>query len=666
MNPVSSWLGANRVLVTFVHGLAFFAMGLAIALEARRPSKLKLVQSLWLLAAFAFLQGLAQWAEMFLLIQRQVDPVGGHAALETIPVLLFPLSALFLIEFGVISIVSAGSCRWRLQWAPLALLSLWLVAIIQAVYSLCGLGMGWLWAADVWARYTLFLPGCILSAIALLLHSRSFREMKLPQIANYCIGAAVAFGVTAVLSGLIVAPDPCHEAPFLNESAFLAAVGLPVHIFRAAASASIACSVVSILQVFEIEQKRQIEAATEQRFLVQQEALESQRRAREAVERWSTQLEDMLNTITVAIGRLPELTEVLDIALRKVLELTRLEMGWVFLVDEEAKELTLCTHRGLSCRLARGLDRLRFDEGLAGRVASSGEPIVVENVAEDPRLTRSVVKDEGLRFHASVPLKSKGAILGIMSLASCEAHTFSDQEVALLVAIGQQIGMAIENARLYEQAQRVAVLEERDRLGRELHDGLAQVVGYLLMQSRAAAAMLAAGQTERAHTQLLEMQRVAKDAYGEVREAILGLRTTISPGAGLLHTLEEYLSGYSRQSGICARLVIDEGAPLELAPSAEIQLLRIIQEALTNVRRHAHAKHAWVRIGLEGEQASITVEDDGRGFEPVQPGQPRRHFGLQTMKERAQGVGGSLRVLSKPGQGTRVVVRLPISRRNGG
>ncbi len=512
MNAVSLWLNDNVVFVTFVSGLAFFGTGLAVALEARRPSTMKLAQNLWLLAVFACLQGMANWAEMFMLIQRRLAPTEQHLALETVAVILLPLSALSLVQFGIQAIVSADERRWRLQWAPIALVTFWLLAIIQAVYSLCGIGTGWLWAADAWARYTLYLPGCILSAIGLFLHSRPFRQMKLPQIANYCIGAAVAFAVTAVVSGLVVAPDPCYEGPLLNEVSFLAAVGLPVHIFRTAAALSIAYFVVSILQVFEIEQRRQIESATEQRFQMQQEALEAQRRAREAVERWSSQLEDVVNTIAEAVGRLPELTEMLDIVLRKVIALMGVEMGAVYLVDKGTEQLSLVAHRGISGRLAQELQTLEPGEGLAGQAARTGEPVVSENVAGDPRLTRELVREEGLRFHVSVPLKSKGRILGIMNLASEGERELTSQEVALLVAIGQQMGVAIENAGLYEQVQRFAVIEERDRLSRELHDGLAQVLGYLQMQSKAAAGMLSRGQIERAESELREMYNVAQEA----------------------------------------------------------------------------------------------------------------------------------------------------------
>ena len=149
-----------------------------------------------------------------------------------------------------------------------------------------------------------------------------------------------------------------------------------------------------------------------------------------------------------------------------------------------------------------------------------------------------------------------------------------------------------------------------------------------------------------------------------MRESILGLRTTVTPGVGLIPALTEYLHRFSQQSGIRARLVMGDDAIVKFAPGAEIQLLRIIQEALTNVRKHSQASRAWVRFEADEAGTVITVEDDGRGFDPSLIGQDgREHFGLQTMRERAESVGGVLQISTQPGQGTRLTVQLPLSRR---
>jgi len=666
LNPISSFFAANMVLVFFINGLAFFAMGLAITLEMRRSSKLKLAESLWLLAVFAYLRSLANWLEMFLLIQGQAAPASDNLPLETAKALLLPISTMFLLQFGVKTIIAANQRHLWLRWVPLALFSFWLLALIQAVYSSSGASAEWLLAAEVWARYFLYLPGSVLSGLAVFLHWRIFREMKLPHIARNCTGVAAAFGLKAILAGLVVSPAPYFPASFLNEISFLAVVGVPVQVFRTITTLAITFFVVRVLRVFEIEQRRQLEMATQQHLQAQQEALETQRQAREEIERWSAQLEDVVNTIAMAISQPLELKEILDIALRKALELTGLEAGTVYLVDDRAEELTLVAHHGLSQRVIQGVDGMKIGEGLTGRAAGSGELIVVENVSEDPRLTRMVIKKEGFQFQASVPLKSKDRVLGVITMVSKGRRPFIPQEVNILTAIGQQIGIAIENARLNEQLQSIAALEERDRIGRELHDGLAQVLGYMHLKSKAVEGLLSSGQMAQAQAELHEIQEVAREAYGDVRESILGLRTTITPSAGLIPTLTEYLHKFSRQSGISARLVMGDDAKMEFAPAAEIQLLRIIQEALTNIRKHSQASRAWVRFEADAEGAVITVEDDGRGFDPSRIGQDgQEHFGLQTMRERAESVGGVVQISTQPGQGTRLTVQLPLSRRGG-
>lgn len=420
--------------------------------------------------------------------------------------------------------------------------------------------------------------------------------------------------------------------------------------------------VVRILEVFEIEQSWQLEVATQQRLQAQQEALESQRQAREEIERWSRQLEDVVNTIAMAISQPLDLKEMLDIALRKALELTGLEAGVVYLVNEQTHELALITHRGLSQRFIQGVERMKFDEGITGRAARSGEPIVVENISKDPRLTRMVVKEEGLPFLASVPLKSKDRVLGIMNLASKSRRPFTPQEVTLLTAIGQQIGVAIENARLHQQVRHLATVEERDRLARELHDRLAQALGYLNVKASITDELLSNGQINQAQASLLELKEIAKETYTDVREAIFSLRTTALSGLGLPSTLQEYLAEYRAHYGVDARLMVDNESLTEFPADVGIQIIRIIQEALTNIRKHAGASKAWVRFEQEGDRARISVEDDGQGFDPAQvTGEGRQYFGLQIMRERAESVGGSLELDSRAGQGTRVVIRLPLT-----
>jgi signal transduction histidine kinase len=260
-----------------------------------------------------------------------------------------------------------------------------------------------------------------------------------------------------------------------------------------------------------------------------------------------------------------------------------------------------------------------------------------------------------------LPLRHRGEIVGVLGVASKDANTLSsDRELRLLAGIGEGVALAIANARLHERVLDGAVLEERIRIARELHDGLAQVLGYINTQTLAAKRLLTTGRTEEARSRLDAMEGAARNVYGDVREAILGLRLSL-PRQGLVPTLRSYLEEYASMSGTHLSLSADDHVEtVELPPEVEIQLVRIVQEALANVRKHAQAANATVRLALDDGVLAIEVADDGRGFDPGlerRTGWPR--FGLQTMRERAQALGGRFELESKPGAGTRVRVTLP-------
>jgi two-component system, NarL family, sensor histidine kinase DegS len=156
------------------------------------------------------------------------------------------------------------------------------------------------------------------------------------------------------------------------------------------------------------------------------------------------------------------------------------------------------------------------------------------------------------------------------------------------------------------------------------------------------------------------MKVFTQQTYDEVRQSIFGLRTMVSHGLGLIPSLTEYLHEFSVQSGIPVEFAVDNAQPIRLSPASEVQLIRIVQEGLANVRKHAGAGRAWVRIQRQASWIQVTIEDDGRGFEPATLASPDRyHFGFQTMRERAEGLGGKLEIDTSPGHGTRVVATLP-------
>jgi signal transduction histidine kinase len=197
-----------------------------------------------------------------------------------------------------------------------------------------------------------------------------------------------------------------------------------------------------------------------------------------------------------------------------------------------------------------------------------------------------------------------------------------------------------------------------------MHDSLAQLLGYVNTKAQAVQELLDQGQAERATGQLRQLAEAARAAYADVREAILGLRTSVGADQSLLGALRDYVEQWGEQAGIRAELIEgdQESVSSNLAPAAEVQLLRIVQEALTNVRKHSSATHARVHLCMADGALEVSIEDDGVGFDPSAPGrglQPR--FGLATMRERAEAIGGELMISSAPGKGARLTARIPLA-----
>ncbi|MGA9348188.1 MAG: GAF domain-containing protein [Anaerolineae bacterium] len=168
-----------------------------------------------------------------------------------------------------------------------------------------------------------------------------------------------------------------------------------------------------------------------------------------------------INAVTAIVTESLELEHILNGALDKVLEVTGLEAGLIFFLDKQTQELILAAYRGVSKESAAGVDRLRLGEGFSGRVAQSGEPMVVQDASRDPRLTRLAVRQEGLKGQIIVPLKSKGEVQGVLAVATRESRQFLPEELELITAIGNQIGVAIENARLHRDVERQLRIEQR-------------------------------------------------------------------------------------------------------------------------------------------------------------------------------------------------------------
>lgn len=211
---------------------------------------------------------------------------------------------------------------------------------------------------------------------------------------------------------------------------------------------------------------------------------------------------------------------------------------------------------------------------------------------------------------------------------------------------------------LIEQQRAVAILKERERLSRELHDGHGQLLGYFNMQLEAACSHMAQGQSDQAELLLKQLVDFTQGLHVDIRESITGLK--FSADEDFLHTMDEYLRWFERNYNIKTNLEVHPGFTGDmLSPTTEVQLQRIIQEALTNARKHADARQVWVTINLKDDKVEIIVEDDGVGFDFDKALLKEGNFGLRIMQERAVEIGADFDCDSKPKAGTRMKLSVP-------
>lgn len=233
-----------------------------------------------------------------------------------------------------------------------------------------------------------------------------------------------------------------------------------------------------------------------------------------------------------------------------------------------------------------------------------------------------------------------------------------------------QLGTAFELMRqrlnrsreeLDERSKTLATLEERDRIAREMHDSLSQMLSYIRLTTNAIEERLDRGDLTAARDKLNEARQAARDAYEDVRQGIVALRASDTLEKGLLPALQEFLDHYRAQTGLEVELSVADPQAVSLGEAAHVQLLRIIQEALANVHKHARARRVTIEFSRSDGWGQTSVADDGQGFDPDQEAREGHRFGLQTMRERAVSVGGTFEVLSRPSAGTRLIIRIPLS-----
>lgn len=385
-----------------------------------------------------------------------------------------------------------------------------------------------------------------------------------------------------------------------------------------------------------------------------------------------------LSHISSAISGLRDLDTILRITLDSVLELINSDIGGILLSDTETKTLYYRVQRGLSPKYAEEM-RIPIGEGIAGSVAQSGESIVLEDISKDPRAAYpDLVSREGLRAFASIPLKTKDRVIGVMNIASHVAKRFGADDVSLLSSIGDYLGTAIEQAGLYDRLARAseryqtllqhaltAQEQERKRIARELHDETSQAITSLTLSLQAImgmAEMKGIGDKEFLKT-LKATHSYAVHAGNEIIKLMKELRPTLLDELGMPAAIHRYAKDTLQPKGINVSVEF-MGTDQRFPPEVEVTLFRIAQGAIGNILEHSEAKNASIKLECNANECVLRIEDDGIGFDVskltrVDPS--GRGAGVFTMKERVGLVGGKCRIESRPGQGTRVVVKVPVA-----
>ncbi|HEY8425583.1 MAG TPA: GAF domain-containing protein [Limnochordales bacterium] len=346
------------------------------------------------------------------------------------------------------------------------------------------------------------------------------------------------------------------------------------------------------------------------------------------------------------LGRAPDdLHGLLDRALAILLEGWGAEVGAVLLRrgDPPTWEVEVQRHLG---DMAGPAAALALD--LARLAQERRRPVII------PRMRGR----HGLRSVAAVPLEAEGEVLGVAIVGSTHDGQLALHHAEMLEALGAQLALAVRNAQLYHRLRETAVLEERYRLSREMHDTLAQTLGYLGLQASHALRLIQSGDTDQASEELRQMAEVLREAYLDVREAIEDLRASTDEGGGLEASLRRIVETFRQRTPIAAHLEVRGSVP-EVPPAVHLQLLRIVQEALANVRKHSQATRVEVQVRADPGHLELSVADDGKGFHPASTQAPGHH-GLVAMRERAQAIGARLTIATGPGRGTRVMLRLPV------
>ncbi|MBX2998412.1 MAG: GAF domain-containing protein [Caldilineaceae bacterium] len=366
-----------------------------------------------------------------------------------------------------------------------------------------------------------------------------------------------------------------------------------------------------------------------------------------------------LYAVTAVASRSLDQDRVLANSLDRVLEVMACDYGAFHLWDAEEKKLEMAIQQRVPTAIVNYLQKSPDEIGLVRWVVDHGKPLVIADLAQDPRVIKTGVADHvSGHSYVGVPMCIKNRILGVLSIVGEKGHTFGPEEVVLLTTIADQVGVAVENARLYGQAEQLAVIEERQRLARELHDSVTQSLYSVNLMAETARRTATAGDLDRTRYLIDRSGEMARQALKEMRLLVYELRPAALAQEGLIGALQQRIETVEIRAGVKSRLLV-EGDPTLLPPSIETSFYRIAQEALNNALKHAEATEVTVSVAINSAEANLIIKDNGKGFDPS-IAREQGGIGLKSMQERTEQLAGQFTLHSSPGEGAAVHVCLPI------
>jgi signal transduction histidine kinase len=366
---------------------------------------------------------------------------------------------------------------------------------------------------------------------------------------------------------------------------------------------------------------------------------------------------DALSDVLLAVASERSVASILQKLVHAARELARARYAALGVPDGEGGFAQFITS-GMSDKLVAAMGPLPRTHGLLGAMLESERPYRTRDIHDDPRFKGWWPRAHpDMRSFLGVPIVSRGGVIGAFYLTEkVEAPEFGDDDEKVIVMLAAHAATTIENARLYERSRELSIVEERNRLARELHDSVSQKLFGLVLSAESAATLLDRDGDE-ARAELERLRDLAQEAMEELRSLVFELRPPNLESEGLAAALRKHVDVLRRVYG--REISVDVTGRPRRAPELEREVFRIAQEALQNALRHADAARLEVDLEAGDGRLRLTVRDDGVGFDPQASGIRSRRLGLTSMEERAEAIGGTLAIESRVGEGT--TVRLEVA-----